>query len=297
MKRLLLIGIALFAAMCSDDDGGEQIVGPTDLSLISFNLRCPMPEDTGDLDWDVRKKAVLEMVRQEKPDVICFQEPRWNQVAYLMQQLGEYAHVKKNTNEGGAEASGAFNTIMYLRDKYTLLESGGFWLSATPDKLSYPWAATDEQRRVTVWVHLKDNATNRDFFVFTTHLPYMTEQADNEARVECVKLNVERMKTYAGEDVPVFIGGDMNASHAETDGRRDCLEPYYAWMLSARETAAQTDEKYSFNGFGLSTPAKTWNIDHIFYRNAEALQFKTLDGDYGVPYISDLYPIACTFKL
>lgn len=296
MKRLLLIAGALLAAMCSDDEGGEQVVGPTDLNFISFNLRCPMAEDTGDLVWDVRKKAVLEMVRQENPDVICFQEPRWNQVAYLMQQLDGYAHVKKNTNEGSAEVSGAYNTIMYRRDKYTLLDWGGFWLSQTPDKLSYPWGATDEQRRVAVWAHLKDNSSHRDFFVFTTHLPFQTEEADDVARTECVKLIVERMKACAGDGTPVFIGGDMNASHEESDVRRGCLEPYYDWMSSARETALQTDDKYSFNGFGESAPARTWNIDHIFYRNAEALQFRTLDGDYGVSYISDHYPIACTFK-
>lgn len=296
MKRILLIGAALLAAMCSDDDGAERVTGPTELNLISFNIRYPAEEDTGDLAWDVRKKAVIEMIRREKPDVIGFQEPRWNQVAYLMQQLGEYGHVKKNTNEGGDDASGAYNTIMYRRDKYTLLNSGAYWLSTTPDRLSFPWASTDAQRRVTVWVHLKDNATRADFFVFTTHLPYQTEAADNEARLECVKLNVERMKRYAGEEKPVFITGDMNASYASNDARRGCLEPYYEWMSSAREKAAETDDKYSFNAFGGGDPKPAWNIDHIFYRNAEALHFRTLDGDYGVTYISDHYPIACTLK-
>lgn len=149
---------------------------------------------------------------------------------------------------------------------------------------------------MTVWVHLKDNATRADFFVFTTHLPYQTEAADNEARLECVKLNVERMKRYAGEEKPVFITGDMNASYASNDARRGCLEPYYEWMSSAREKAAETDDKYSFNAFGGGDPKPAWNIDHIFYRNAEALHFRTLDGDYGVTYISDHYPIACTLK-
>lgn len=297
MKRILLIGAALLAAMCSDDDGSERVTGPTDLNLISFNIRYNTEEDTGELNWDVRKKAVLTMIRQEKPDVICFQEPRWQQVSYLMQQLGEYAHVKKNTNEGSnLEALGSYNTIMYLREKYTLLETGSYWLSTTPDKLSFPWGSTDEQRRVSVWAHLKDNTTHADFFVFTTHLPYKTEAADNKARVECVKLNVEQMKAYAGEGKHVFILGDMNSSYATADTRRGCLDPYYEWMSSARDTADETDDTYSYNGFGLGQPRETYNIDHIFYRNAEALQFRTLDGDYGVPYISDHYPIACTFK-
>ena len=40
------------------------------------------------------------------------------------------------------------------------------------------------------------------------------------------------------------------------------------------------------------------NIDHIFYRGAEAQEFITVNGhDYGVYFISDHYPVTCTFIL
>ncbi|MBO6759847.1 MAG: hypothetical protein JJ909_02590, partial [Roseivirga sp.] len=45
----------------------------------------------------------------------------------------------------------------------------------------------------------------------------------------------------------------------------------------------------SFNAFG------RWylnrNIDFIFFKNANALSYKAVVKDYGVPYISDHYPI------
>ena len=88
MKRILLIGAALLAAMCSDDDGAERVTGPTELNLISFNIRYPAEEDTGDLAWDVRKKAVIEMIRREQPDVNGFQDPRWNFLWLLLPVLG-----------------------------------------------------------------------------------------------------------------------------------------------------------------------------------------------------------------
>ena len=38
-------------------------------------------------------------------------------------------------------------------------------------------------------------------------------------------------------------------------------------------------------------------IDHFFVRKMKVKQFRTLDGDYGVPYISDHYPIEMVIRL
>lgn len=298
MKKIIVL-FSVFACLCScsKDDTDTSAGEPAELNLMSFNLRMITSEDQDLLSWSSRKVAVVKMINDISPDVIGFQEPKWQQVAYLENNLGLYSSVKRNVNEGTEDEDvAAYAMLMYKTDKYRLLEKGSYWLSATPDKRSYPWAATDEQRRMTVWAHLQDISSGKEFLVFSTHLPYKTEDADNEARKECVKLNVSRMKEYGGENLPVFIVGDMNSSYVENDRRRDCLVYYYEWMDSARDTAPVTDDKLSFNSFGLSEPAPTWNIDHIFYRNAEALEFRTVDDDYGVPFISDHYPIICKHR-
>ena len=62
----------------------------------------------------------------------------------------------------------------------------------------------------------------------------------------------------------------------------------------ARDKAPESDNRATFNGFGKEKPL--W-IDHIFYRNALPVRYETLDGaNYGVRYISDHYPIVCTFN-
>ena len=38
-------------------------------------------------------------------------------------------------------------------------------------------------------------------------------------------------------------------------------------------------------------------IDHFFVSGLKIESFRTLDGDYGVPYISDHYPIEIVIKL
>ena len=120
---------------------------------------------------------------------------------------------------------------------------------------------------------------------------------DQVARTESVKLIVEQMKQIAGRYAPIFVTGDMNASYAAGDGRRTCLDGFFEFMWSARETApdGEADDVYSYNNFGEGTPRFTWNIDHIFYRKVTPVRFRTINNDgYGVPYISDHFPILFT---
>ena len=66
-------------------------------------------------------------------------------------------------------------------------------------------------------------------------------------------------------------------------------------MKPARELASITSHKDTYTGFGKDKPSL---IDHFFVRgDIEVVQFRTLDGDYGVPYISDHYPIEMIIRL
>ena len=50
----------------------------------------------------------------------------------------------------------------------------------------------------------------------------------------------------------------------------------------------------TYNAFGKGQGSP---IDHFFVRNIEVKEFRILDGDYGVPYISDHYPIEIVIEL
>ena len=63
-------------------------------------------------------------------------------------------------------------------------------------------------------------------------------------------------------------------------------------LISARDIADTTDNAITYNAFG---KAEGKQIDHFFVRGwSKVPLFRTLDGDYGVPYISDHYPIITT---
>lgn len=276
-----------------DDDVVEQITGPTEVNLISFNILEDNTKQTGDMTWKKRRTAVLNMVSEQNPDIMCMQGQLWNQVIYLDQQLPMYEMVDYNV-DGNDAAKGLHNTVMYRADKYTVEEQGRFWLSQRPTAMTYPWASKDEQRRCASWVMLKDVNTHAKFYVVSTFMNNGDEPEDMEARLNSANLIVEQMQTKMKEldiDVPVIVAGDMNASNADNDSRRACLAPYYEWMQGARESAATSDSKPSYNGLGDVEAGDRLTPDHIFMYNAKASVFKTLDGSYGVPYMSDHNPI------
>ncbi len=281
-KRFFAVALLSVFAVLTASAGPK-----TELKLMSYNIRYINAKgDVGDLAWDARKESSITMIHREKPDVIGFQEPKKPQVEYLIEQLPEYGHVELGRDHGDKPDGGEHLMVMWLKDKYDLLDSGTYWLSETPDVLSRGWDAMC--RRVTVWVKLRDKATGGEFFYFDTHLDHQGKVA----RVEASKLNVAKMKEIAGKKATIFISGDMNAAFGAANGA--CLKEYTDWMKGARETAPVTDFRATYNAFGKGNALL---IDHIFYRNAKAVKYETLDGkDYGVRYISDHYPIVCIFK-
>ena len=230
MKKLLFT--LLFCAAAAAAAGSE----PAELKLLSYNIRyIGAPGDEGDFAWDARKEASIRMIRDVRPDVIGFQEPRRQQVAYLVEQLPEYGHIEMGRDFGAKDDPGEHLMIMYLRERYELLDHGHYWLSETPDKVSQGWDG--RCRRVTVWARLRDRATGREFCLFDTHLDHIGKTA----RLEGARLNVERMRSIAGKCTPQFIVGDMNATAGTPGGV--CLEPYFKWLKSACEEAPQTDPR------------------------------------------------------
>ena len=246
--------------------------------------------------WEERAQPCVNMINDIKPDIIGLQEPRAVQREDLIASLTDYVYFSP-ADLGVEDSQSGYVGIMYKKDRFKVLDKGGFWLSPTPDEASCPeWGATDTQIRMAIWLFLHDNEADKDFYICNTHLPY--KSPDIAARTACVQLIIERMKEKAGRVYPIFITGDMNMSYATNDSRRTSLEGFYEWLWSARDEAENANPSvYSFNNFGDSTPAATWNIDHIFYRLVEPLTFTTItNGDYGVKYISDHYPILLEAK-
>ena len=115
------------------------------------------------------------------------------------------------------------------------------------------------------------------------------------ARAESAKYLAELVAESEG--FPIILGGDMNSTIDDTI----FSDFYKAGLQDARTMTDSTSNAITYNAFGgcdqsgNGTDGKV--IDHFFVKDVEVVSFRTLDGDYGVPYISDHYPIEILVKL
>ena len=277
MKKIALL--LLLAASFSMPSFGA--VGAEPVKLISYNLRNSHGKD-GDNAWMKRRHATPEMIRREAPDVFGVQEGLIDQLQYIDAECPQYARVGVGRDDG--KEGGEIMAVFYLRDRYDLLDHGDLWLSETPDRVSRGWDGACN--RTMTWVHLREKATGKEFYYFNTHL----DHKGVVARREGVKLVVREVQQIAGRKAAVVVGGDLNST---IDDR--IFDPLKKFMTPAREKAPVTDRKGTYNGWGQAPNSMV--IDHLFVRNMKCLSYRTLDGDYGVPYISDHYPIEIVVRL
>ena len=287
-----------FPACSSSDAGngaGEEESQPkpqpkeyTDISVISFNIRVDNAAD-GTNVWRNRRDAVVTMIERERPMLLGLQEAQPHQITYLSEHCPDYAwyglgrdtgKVPPATDSYAAEETMA---IFWRTAELELLDKGTFWLSETPDRVSKGWDAS--YRRTCTWAGFRHKKSGQTCYFFNTHL-------DNDgkvAREESIKLLVSRMKTINSKRRVSFLTADFNSNVADA-----CFAPLHVYMRDARANAAVSDDYPSWNGYG----ASTGRLDHVFFSgdNCTAREFRTLRGDYGVPYISDHYPVAACFR-
>ena len=262
--------------------GAAAAKSPLELKIISYNIRT-LARD-GENSWQFRKHATKNMIELHKPDAFGLQEAMLPHMQYIDSICPQYARVGVGRSDG--KEGGEFVTIYYNKERFDLLDSGTFWLSETPDQVSRGWDAA--LPRITTWVKLRDKATKRKFFYFNTHF----DHKGTTARVESSKLIVEKIREIVGKKAAVVLTGDFNI-----ESENEALQPLYDNMSAARRCAPITDNKGTYNGWGLLK--RNTVIDHIFYdgRKVKCNAFRTLDGDYGAKFISDHFPLEAIFTI
>lgn len=287
----LMIVAALVSCSQSDAAPNYEPNGYEKISyykIISFNVRySSAPEIDGENRWELRCDASVKMVAEQKPLAIGLQEACSDQIDFLDLNLTGYEHIGVGRDDG--KRAGEMMAIYYDTTRLTLLNSGTFWLSETPDKVSIGWDAACN--RTCTWGHFKVNDTGFEFLYFNTHLDHVGSQA----RRNSIKLIVAKMAELNPNNVPVFLSGDFNSTTDDT-----IFEPLKASLKDAREVSAISDKNITYNGFGkvIDNPdtRKEWVIDHIFFSGVNPVAFRVVMCNFGVPFISDHYPIAFKFR-
>ena len=268
-----------------EEQGGQKEEGTTStktvkITAMSFNIKYPSSDDTGDKAWANRKVGVVEMLKTKKPDIVGLQECYISQRTYLVESLPHYDCYGLVRNNGKNEGSGETMSILWNKDKLEKVECGTFWLSETPDTPSKGWGAANY--RDCTWILFKDKETGKKFYHFNTHLDHAVAAAQTGG----AKLIRQRMTSINTAGYPVILTGDMNVE--ENSSVCALFE-----MKSARKESGSEDYGVTCHGYG----SKTQIIDHIFYEGLEPWFFLTVKGPWaGFTYVSDHTAVMAEFR-
>ena len=208
MKRLIYLLAAVAFTACGS---------ATSLSVMTFNMRYDNPED-GQNNWRFRRERIAGVIKAQEVDVLGTQELLSNQFNDLSGLLTGYQGVGVGRLDGAE--SGEYCAVFFRKDRFTLLDSGTFWLSETPEVVgSLGWDGACE--RIATWVVLRDR-DGRELFFIDTHLDHVGQVARDEG----VSLLMKRIETLSGGR-PVILTGDFNSepgssvvAHVQKDGVR-----------------------------------------------------------------------------
>lgn len=256
-----------------------------ELKIISFNIRYNSWNNIdGENGWPYRKAAVVRMINEERPAAIGLQEALIDQLQYLDSNLPAYKRIGVGRDDG--KEAGEFMAIYYDTAQLILDGSQTLWLSETPEVPSKGWDAAC-YRTATV-ANFYDRQSHRNFYYINTHLDHMGKTA----RAEGVKLITSLFTpSSSAMIVPAIVGGDMNSTILDT-----ALLAFEDVHLKPACDVVSTPlcHKDTYNAFGMGPGSA---IDHFFVRGVRVKSYRILDGDYGVPYLSDHYPIEMVIEL
>lgn len=246
------------------------------IKVVTFNIRCDYDQD-GENSFQYRKVGIIEKIREEDPDIICFQEVLPHVAEWLKETFLEYGIIGCSRSETFEDEQ---ETIAYKRKRFNLVTMDTFWLSQTPH---VPGSRYEEQSicpRVTTEAVFHDLVENQMYRVVNTHL----DHEGTKARELGLKQIMDKITKPDGfSNAHIILAGDFNA---EPNMPEMDIMKQHGEFTDATEEAGGT-----FHDYGeLKKPEK---IDYIFVQ--EPLHFQNVkrwDMSKDGKYLSDHYPVS-----
>ena len=275
--RVVLLLMALLATPAAARGKADHY------AVMTYNIRLDLASD-GENSWPHRGHALTALVAYYAPDIIGMQEVLLNQRRDIEADLPRYSFVGGGRDDG--KDKGEASPVGFRRDRFTLLGSGMFWLSPTPDMPGKGWDAA--YPRIATWARLRDKASARVLLAVNTHLDHI----GTTARLEGARQIRRWIAAHRRKDETVVLTGDFNSPSDS---------PAYAAIIEAGEGALQDTLALSRTPhFGPAGTFTAFNvaqmeaspIDHIFVEpGVTVLRHATLTQQAGGRLPSDHYPV------
>ncbi len=173
------------------------------LRLMSFNIRYGTAND-GAHAWPHRREAVIGTIRDHAPHLLGIQEALRFQLDELGSALGRYREVGVGRDDG--RTAGEYAAILVDTTRFTVITSGTFWLSETPDVPgSMHWG--NRVTRITTWVRVVDRATKDTLRVYNAHWDHESQPSRERSAV----LMLARMRDGGSRNDAILLMGDFNS--------------------------------------------------------------------------------------
>ncbi len=251
--------------------------------IVTFNLRYLWDGD-GVNSFVHRGALILEKIRAEMPDVICFQEAVDKNIEFLNSNLYEYNFVHAHRS---AKYTGEGVAIAYKRSRFNLFSLDAFWLSDTPEIAGSRIEGQTSCPRICQCALLQEKSSGKLFRVINVHLDYGNDEVEAKEMAQIIAYLSDKNAVL---EVPFFVLGDFN-SKPDTKAIALCKESSAPKMVELTEKITHTchdfgryAENYKIDY--IFTDEKTAKIPHTVERWEECLN--------GI-YLSDHYPISAKF--
>lgn len=278
MKKLVYL---LFLALLALPAWANK---PIELNVMTYNIRYDNPGDGQD-NWKYRRDNAANAILFYDADILGTQEVLHSQLQDLKERLSGYGVVGVGREDG--KEKGEYSALWYKKDRFTLLESGNFWLSETPMVAgSKGWDGACE--RIATWAKLKEKKSGKILFALNTHFDHIGVTA----RKESVKLILNKVAELSKGN-PVVVTGDFNAEPESNviKGLTDANNEKH--LTDSRSVSPIVyGPSWSFHDFGRVPLKDRTLIDYIFVRNGvKVLKYGVLAETKDSTFLSDHAPV------
>lgn len=263
-------------------------------SIATYNIRYDGHTDLAN-DWVERKVPIAQFVLNNQIKIIGFQEVLNNQLLDLQALLPSYKYVGVGRDDG--KTQGEYTPIFYDSTKFIALQSGTFWLSATPEKPSKGWDAA--LNRICTYALLQNKLNEELTWVFNTHFDHVGV----EARLHSAELILDQIaELLQKQDAPVLLIGDFNME--DTDKGIELIAARFKDFSCVQVPDGKRRKKIheicfppTFNGF-TKDQNDDKRIDYIFGSDRIiSLKTEVDQAAFGRSYPSDHFPVLVYFRV
>jgi endonuclease/exonuclease/phosphatase family metal-dependent hydrolase len=253
------------------------------IKVMSFNIRYGLAND-GENHWNNRKSLALARIQAFGPDLLGLQECRDDsQADFVRLSLPGY-HFLGIHRGGPGDTALEMAPLLFRRSAFTLLDTGCFWLSETPENPgSKSWGSA--YPRTVTWARLACQPTGAVLTYVNTHFDFEPAAAiDGNAKVLHQWLDLLRGET------PLIVTGDFNTDRESSAYR--LLTSDGALTDAFRQVHPSGEDEATFHAYGRPEPEEMTAIDWILVSG----HFRVLDARIdrfrqGNLFPSDHYPI------